>query len=189
MVFNTVCSFVTNTNLQHYSGEQHLSYFSQLGGIVWLQFVTPAAGLCVMLAAIRGLRGDKHLGDFYLDLMRSLVFVFVPLALVVALLLVATGMPMTFEGAAQATTLDGAATKMDDPDDRPRPGGRAGGDQAARHQRRRLLRPQLDPPLREPHALEQPDRDRLDRRCCRWPRWSCSAGCSRTARTRRWSTA
>ncbi len=41
VVFNTVCSFVTNTNLQHYSGEQHLSYFSQLGGIVWLQFVTP----------------------------------------------------------------------------------------------------------------------------------------------------
>ncbi len=78
MIFNTVCSFVTNTNLQHYSGEQHLSYFSQLGGIVWLQFVTPAAGLAVMLAAIRGLRGDKHLGDFYVDLMRSLVFVFVP---------------------------------------------------------------------------------------------------------------
>ena len=51
---------MTNTNLQHYSGEQHLSYFSQMGGIVWLQFVTPAAGLAVMLAVIRGLRGDKH---------------------------------------------------------------------------------------------------------------------------------
>ena len=60
VVFNTVCSFVTNTNLQHYSGEQHLSYFSQMGGIVWLQFVTPAAGLAVMLAVIRGLRGDKQ---------------------------------------------------------------------------------------------------------------------------------
>ena len=43
MIFNTVCSFVTNTNLQHYSGEQHLTYFSQLGAIVWLMFVTPAA--------------------------------------------------------------------------------------------------------------------------------------------------
>ena len=43
MIFNTVCSFVTNTNLQHYSGEQHLSYFSQLATIVWLMFVTPAA--------------------------------------------------------------------------------------------------------------------------------------------------
>jgi K+-transporting ATPase ATPase A chain len=108
VVFNTVCSFVTNTNLQHYSGEQHLSYLSQLGGIMWLQFVTPAAGLCVMLAAIRGLRGDKHLGDFYADLMRILIYVFVPLSLIVALLFVANGMPMTFHGAAKATTLEGA---------------------------------------------------------------------------------
>ncbi|MBX6313293.1 MAG: potassium-transporting ATPase subunit A [Isosphaeraceae bacterium] len=108
VVFNTVCSFVTNTNLQHYAGEQHLSYFSQLGGIVWLQFVTPAAGLCVMLAVIRGLRGDQHLGDFYVDLMRSLVHVFVPLAVIVALLLMANGIPMTFQRAAKATTLEGA---------------------------------------------------------------------------------
>jgi K+-transporting ATPase ATPase A chain len=112
VVFNTVCSFVTNTNLQHYSGEQHLSYLSQLAGIVWLQFVTPAAGLCVMLAVLRGLRGSKDLGDFYADLMRGLTFVFVPLALVVALLLVACGTPMTFEGAAQAATVDGAATGL-----------------------------------------------------------------------------
>jgi K+-transporting ATPase ATPase A chain len=112
VIFNTVCSFVTNTNLQHYSGEQHLSYLSQLAGIVWLQFVTPAAGLCVMLAALRGLRGDRNLGDFYADLMRSLVFVFVPCALILAVLLIGTGMPMTFHGAAQAATLDGAANNM-----------------------------------------------------------------------------
>ncbi len=106
VIFNTVCSFVTNTNLQHYSGEQHLSYFSQLGGIVWLQFVTPACGLAVMLAVIRGLRGDRHLGDFYLDTIRSLVLVLVPAAVLVAVLLVATGVPMTFEGAAKASTLE-----------------------------------------------------------------------------------
>jgi K+-transporting ATPase ATPase A chain len=109
VIFNTVCSFVTNTNLQHYSGEQHLSYFSQLGGIVWLQFVTPACGLAVMLAVIRGLRGDKHLGDFYLDTVRSLVLVLLPLSLVVAVLLVATGIPMTFDGAVKAATLDGGS--------------------------------------------------------------------------------
>jgi K+-transporting ATPase ATPase A chain len=108
LVFNTICSFVTNTNLQHYSGEVSLSYFSQLGVIAWLQFVTPAAGLCVMLATIRGLRGDEHLGDFYLDLMRVLCFVLVPMSLVVAVLLVACGVPMTFEGAAVADTLEGA---------------------------------------------------------------------------------
>ena len=113
VVFNTICSFVTNTNLQHYSGEQHLSYFSQMGGIVWLQFVTPAAGLAVMLAVIRGLRGDKTMGDFYVDLMRVLVFVFVPLCVILALILVANGMPMTFLGAVKATPLDGAAAKMD----------------------------------------------------------------------------
>ncbi len=107
VIFNTVCSFVTNTNLQHYSGEQHLSYFSQLGGVVWLQFVTPACGLAVMLAVIRGLRGDEHLGDFYLDTARGLVFVLIPLALIVATLLVFNGVPMTFHGAARAVTLEG----------------------------------------------------------------------------------
>ena len=80
VIFHTVCSFVTNTNLQHYSGEQHLSYFSQLGAIVWLQFVTPACGLAVMLAVIRGLRGERVLGDFYLDTMRGITLVLLPLS-------------------------------------------------------------------------------------------------------------
>jgi K+-transporting ATPase ATPase A chain len=113
VVFNTVCSFVTNTNLQHYSGEQHLSYFSQIAVIVWLMFATPAAGLAVMLATLRGLRGEEHVGNFYLDLTRSLTFVLVPVAMVIAVLLIAGGVPMTFEGAAHAKTLDGAATKFE----------------------------------------------------------------------------
>jgi potassium-transporting ATPase potassium-binding subunit len=106
VIFNTVCSFVTNTNLQHYSGEQHLSYFSQLAAIVWLQFVTPACGLAVMLAVIRGLRGQRELGDFYLDTLRGLCFVLVPLAVLVAVLLVATGVPMTLRGAVAASTVE-----------------------------------------------------------------------------------
>jgi K+-transporting ATPase ATPase A chain len=106
VIFNTVCSFVTNTNLQHYSGEQHLSYFSQLGGIVWLQFVTPACGLAVMLAVIRGLRGQSELGDFYVDVIRGLLFVLIPLSILLAILLVATGVPMTFRGAVPASTLE-----------------------------------------------------------------------------------
>jgi K+-transporting ATPase ATPase A chain len=106
VIFNTVCSFVTNTNLQHYSGEQHLSYFSQLGAIVWLQFVTPACGLAVMLAVVRGLRGQRVLGDFYLDLLRVLCFVLIPLAFLVAVSLVLSGVPMTFQGAAQAATVE-----------------------------------------------------------------------------------
>ncbi len=106
VIFNTVCSFVTNTNLQHYSGEQHLSYFSQLGAIVWLQIVTPACGLAVMLAVIRGLRGERVLGDFYLDTLRGITLVLLPLSAVVAIALVATGVPMTFGGSAQASTLE-----------------------------------------------------------------------------------
>ena len=113
VIFNTVCSFVTNTNLQHYSGEQNLTYFSQLGAIAWLMFVTPAAGLCVMLATLRGLRGDPDLGDFYVDLMRGLTTVLLPCSLVVALALVGLGVPMTLEKAATATPLDGASTKLE----------------------------------------------------------------------------
>ncbi len=109
LIFHTASSFVSNTQLQHYSGEQHLSYFSQLGMIVWLDFVGPATGLAVMLGVIRGLRGDKHLGDFYADLMRSCVWVFMPISLVVALALMGTGVPMTFGGAAQAKTVEGVS--------------------------------------------------------------------------------
>jgi potassium-transporting ATPase potassium-binding subunit len=113
VIFNTVCSFVTNTNLQHYSGEQNLSYFSQLGSIVWLMFVTPAAGLCVMLATLRGLRGDQDVGDFHVDLFRGLTRVLLPLCLVIAVALVGMGVPMTLQKAAMATTLDGPATKLE----------------------------------------------------------------------------
>ncbi|VTS05883.1 potassium-transporting ATPase subunit KdpA [Tuwongella immobilis] len=108
-VFNTAASFLTNTNLQHYSGEVHLSHFSQLGFIAWKQFVTPAIGLAALLAVIRGLRGDPHLGNFYLDLWRGVVGVFLPLALIVGLLLIAGGVPMTLDGAETVTTLEGGS--------------------------------------------------------------------------------
>ena len=112
LIFNTICSFVTNTNLQHYSGEQHLSYGSQLACIVWLQFVTPACGLAAMLAVVRGVRGQEDLGDFHLDVIRSLLYVFIPLSLIAAVCLVAGGVPMTFEGAVAATTLEGRAQQI-----------------------------------------------------------------------------
>jgi len=94
-IFNTAASFLTNTNLQHYSGEVHLSYFSQLFFICWKQFVTPAIGLAALLAVTRGLRGDAHMGNFYVDLWRGVLYVFLPLSFVVALLLVVGGVPMT----------------------------------------------------------------------------------------------
>src|SRR4051794_37441896 len=106
-IFNTCASFLSNTNLQHYSGEVHLSYGSQIFAVLWNQFVSPAVGLAVLLAVIRALRGDRLLGNYYLDLWRIVVTLFLPLSLVVGLLLMAGGMPMTLDGAAKVTGLEG----------------------------------------------------------------------------------
>lgn len=109
LAFNTISSFTTNTNLQHYSGETGLSYFSQMFVITFLQFVTAATGVAACIAVIRGLAGNRltELGHFYVDLTRATVRVFLPLALVVGTLLIWQGTPMTFKGAARATTLEG----------------------------------------------------------------------------------
>ncbi|MCC6578991.1 MAG: potassium-transporting ATPase subunit A [Phycisphaeraceae bacterium] len=109
LAFNTAASFTTNTNLQHYSGEQSLSYFSQIFGLMWLQFVSAATGISAATAMCRGLMGRKTMGNFYLDAWRATVLVLLPLAVVVAVLLMLTGVPMTLHGAAGATTLEGAA--------------------------------------------------------------------------------
>jgi K+-transporting ATPase ATPase A chain len=118
MIFNTACSFLTNTNLQHYSGEQHLSYFSQLVVICWKQFVTPAIGLAAMLAMIRGLRGDRHMGNFYLDLWRGTIYILLPLSFVVALLLVSSGVPMTLDKAEEVTRFEDAVDAEKKAEDR-----------------------------------------------------------------------
>lgn len=109
LAFNTVSSFVTNTNLQHYSGETGLSYFSQLFAIVFLQFVTAATGMAACVAIMRGLAGDRLtvLGNFYVDVTRASVRVLLPLSLLVGTILLWQGTPATFEGAATATTLEG----------------------------------------------------------------------------------
>ena len=111
VAFNTACSFVTNCSLQHYAGEQNLDAFGQIGIIAFLGFVSAATGMACLVAVVRGLRGDEHLGDFYLDLVRSLLFVLIPLATILALSLVASGVPMTVLGSAQAATLDGSASQ------------------------------------------------------------------------------
>src|SRR5262245_23267601 len=108
-IFHTTISFLTNTNQQHYSGEVHLSYFSQIFFICWKQILSPVLGLAALLAIIRGLRGDKHMGNFYLDVWRGVAYFFVPLCLIVAVLLIAGGVPMTLEGNARATTVEAGA--------------------------------------------------------------------------------
>jgi K+-transporting ATPase ATPase A chain len=109
LAFNTISSFTTNTNLQHYSGETGLSYLSQMAVISFLQFVTAATGVAAAVAIIRGLAGNRltTLGNFYVDLTRATVRLFLPLAVVVSVLMMWQGTPMTFEGAARARTLEG----------------------------------------------------------------------------------
>jgi potassium-transporting ATPase potassium-binding subunit len=114
-IFNTVSSFLTNTNLQHYSGEQHLSYMSQVVFVLWNMFVSASVGFCALVAIIRGLRGDLHMGNYYMDMWRAVVYVFLPSSLLMGVLLMADGVPMTFQGAQEASTLEpGAMGNADD---------------------------------------------------------------------------
>lgn len=106
LMFNTAASFTTNTNLQHYSGESTYSYLTQLGGMMWLQFVSAATGLAALVAMARGLAG-RPLGNFWLDVQRASFLVLLPVALVFAAALVLGGVPMTFGGSVVATTLEG----------------------------------------------------------------------------------
>ncbi len=108
LAFNTSASFTSNTNLQHYSGEVSLSYFSQLFGIMWLQFVSAATGIAAVTALCRGLAGRKELGNFYRDTWRAVGLILLPMSAVVAPLLMLAGTPMTLDGAAVATTVEGA---------------------------------------------------------------------------------
>jgi K+-transporting ATPase ATPase A chain len=110
LAFNTISSFTTNTNLQHYSGETGASYFSQMFVISFLQFVTAATGVAAAVAVMRGLTANRlqQLGNFYVDLTRATIRLFLPLAILVSVLLMWQGTPMTFEGAAKAVTVEGA---------------------------------------------------------------------------------
>jgi potassium-transporting ATPase potassium-binding subunit len=108
--FNTASSFVSNTNWQYYGGETTLSYFAQMAGLTVQNFVSPAVGICALLALTRGIiaRGGESLGNFWQDLVRSLYYVLLPLSIIVALILVSQGVLQTLGGAVTATTLEGA---------------------------------------------------------------------------------
>ncbi len=79
LAFNTAASFTSNTNLQHYSGEVSLSYFSQLFALMWLQFVSAATGIAAVTAISRGLAGRTNLGNFFQDLWRATGLILLPI--------------------------------------------------------------------------------------------------------------
>jgi len=108
-IFHSVVSFMTNTDLQHYAGEQHLSNFSQIFFGMTNLFVSAAVGLCALIAIIRAFRGDATLGNYFVDMWRVLAYLFVPIAFVMALIFIQQGSPMTFETSYQASTLEPGA--------------------------------------------------------------------------------
>lgn len=108
--FNTAVSFVTNTNWQGYGGESTMSYLTQMAGLTVQNFVSAAAGIAMAIALIRGFarREAKGIGNFWVDLTRATLYVMLPLAIVVALALIAFGMPQNLGAYTEATTLEGA---------------------------------------------------------------------------------
>jgi K+-transporting ATPase ATPase A chain len=110
LAFNIAVSFATTTNWQAYSGESTLGYLAQMAGLAWQNFVAAAVGLAVAIAVIRGFTRSSAttLGNFWVDLTRSLLYVLLPLSVIGALLFVWQGTPQNFSPYLTATTLDGA---------------------------------------------------------------------------------
>ena len=105
---HTTISFITNTNQQHYSGETYMSYASQMLGLGYHMFTSAATGLSVGIAFIRGLTG-RPLGNFYVDLIRAITRILLPISIVGAIVLIASGVPETLAGAAIVPTLENPA--------------------------------------------------------------------------------
>ncbi len=109
LAFNTVISFMTNTNLQHYAGESALSNLSQMLVIVFLMFTSAASGLAVAMATMRGFSGKfSSLGNFYEDVIRILTRVLLPLSLLIGVILVSQGVIQNFSPTLTIQTLEGA---------------------------------------------------------------------------------
>ena len=110
LAFNTSVSFVTNTNWQAYSGETTMSYLTQMAGLTVHNFVSAATGIAMALALIRGFvrREAKTIGNFWVDLTRSTLYVLLPISIIGALLLLWQGVPQNLGAYVDATTLEGA---------------------------------------------------------------------------------
>ncbi|WP_066378637.1 MULTISPECIES: potassium-transporting ATPase subunit KdpA [unclassified Anabaena] len=105
-LLHTVVSFVTNTDQQHYIPETTLSYFSQVAALGFLMFTSAATGLAVGIAFIRGITG-RNLGNFYVDLIRAITRILLPISVLGAIALVALGVPQTLQAPLTVTTLEG----------------------------------------------------------------------------------
>jgi len=108
--FETAASFTTNTNWQSYAGETTMSYFSQMTQLAFHNFVSAAVGVAVAMALVRGIvrRSDGRLGNFWVDLVRGTLYLFLPLSALLALLFVQQGVIQNFAHSVTVTTVEGA---------------------------------------------------------------------------------
>lgn len=109
LAFNTVISFVVNCNLQHYSGETGLTYLTQIAVVMFFQFVSAATGMAALAGVYKAMQEKQSgtIGNFYNYFVLSITRVLLPLSIVVALALAASGTPMTMDGKITLTTLQG----------------------------------------------------------------------------------
>ena len=109
LAFNTCISFMVNCNLQHYSGETGLSYFTQLFVIMLFQFITAACGMAALAGVFKAMaaKTTQTIGNFWVYLVKSTTRILMPLSLLVGILLIINGTPMTFKGQQHLTTLEG----------------------------------------------------------------------------------
>jgi len=108
-IFHSVISFMTNTDLQHYSGDQHFSTFSQIFFCITNFFLSASIGFCGLTAIIRALRSESTVGNFFVDMWRVVIYMFLPIAFVLSLVFLQQGSPMTFQDTQQVSTLEPAA--------------------------------------------------------------------------------
>ena len=167
--FNSATSFITNTNWQGYGGESTMSYLTQMLALAVQNFVSAASGMAVLVALVRGFvrKEATGIGNFWADLVRTTVYVLLPLSIVFALVLVSQGVPQTFDKYATVTLTQPSRRPAaegrqgqrghregngDRADDSARARRIADRDQAARHERRRLLQREFGASLRESDA-------------------------------------
>lgn len=119
LALNTAVSFVSHTNLQAYSGETTMSYFTQMAGLTWQNFCAAGTGLAAFLALARGLthktsdtNQSTSLGNFWVDLIRSILYVLLPLCILFSLFLVSQGVIQNFSPTLTLTTLEGAQQSL-----------------------------------------------------------------------------
>jgi K+-transporting ATPase ATPase A chain len=149
LTFNTVISFITNTNWQNYGGESTMSYLVQMLGLTHQNFLSAATGIALALALIRGFSRTsmQTVGNFWVDITRCTLYVLLPICVLFTLFLVWQGIPQTLDLTLKRPRSKGEA------DYRCRAGGLAGSDQDARDQRGRILQRERAHPFENPTAL------------------------------------